>query len=233
MVAIEPLFIVALAGIMVFDIRRYLFGLLALNVVAFFVITHGVPWRARAAAARPRSTSPAFYMWMSAGGVIGGIFAGLIAPNIFSWVLEYPALIVLAILCRPGLRNADRHAHAAALARRHRGRRRSWRFPASTERYVADEKTFNWTIGAMLVVAGLVSREPLPFAAVIAVVFIIGQAYRAGQRNARNDAQLLRRAQDHRNGGRPRSACSCTAPRSTAPSGCATMMASRSPDRRR
>ncbi len=30
----------------------------------------------------------------------------------------------------------------------------------------------------MLVVAGLVSREPLPFAAVIAVVFIIGNAYR-------------------------------------------------------
>ena len=29
----------------------------------------------------------------------------------------------------------------------------------------------------MLVVAGLVSREPLPFAAVIAVVFIIGTAY--------------------------------------------------------
>jgi hypothetical protein len=29
-------------------------------------------------------------MWMSAGGVIGGIFAGLIAPNVFSWVLEYP-----------------------------------------------------------------------------------------------------------------------------------------------
>ena len=51
-------------------------------------------------------------------------------------------------------------------------------FPGLTERYVTDEKTFNWTIGAMLVVAGLVSREALPFAAVIAVVFIIGNAYR-------------------------------------------------------
>jgi hypothetical protein len=51
-------------------------------------------------------------------------------------------------------------------------------FPGLTERYVTDEKTFNWTVGAMLVVAGLVSREPLPFAAVIAVVFIIGNSYR-------------------------------------------------------
>ena len=50
--------------------------------------------------------------------------------------------------------------------------------PGLAERYVTDEKTFNWTIGAMLVVAGLVSREPLPFAAVMAVVFIIGTAYR-------------------------------------------------------
>ncbi len=76
--------------------------LLALNVVAFFVITivcHGELSRRRPAA----RISPAFYMWMSAGGVIGGIFAGLIAPNVFTWVLEYPVLIVLAILCRPGL----------------------------------------------------------------------------------------------------------------------------------
>ena len=47
-------------------------------------------------------------MWMSAGGVIGGIFAGLIAPHIFSSVSEYPLLIVLAILWRPGLTFANR-----------------------------------------------------------------------------------------------------------------------------
>jgi hypothetical protein len=51
-------------------------------------------------------------------------------------------------------------------------------FPGLADRYVTDETTFNWTIGAMLVVAALVSREPLPFAAVIAVVFIIGTAYK-------------------------------------------------------
>src|SRR5437763_2867582 len=39
MVAIEPLFIVALVGVMLFDIRQYICGILALNVATFFVIT--------------------------------------------------------------------------------------------------------------------------------------------------------------------------------------------------
>jgi hypothetical protein len=42
-----------------------------------------------------------FYVALSFGGMIGGLFAGLIAPNVFSWVAEYPILIVLAALCRP------------------------------------------------------------------------------------------------------------------------------------
>jgi len=176
MIAIEPMFIVALAGVMVLDIRSYMFALLALNVATFFVITmvcHGELSRSRPA---PQHLT-AFYMWMSAGGVIGGIFAGLIAPNVFSSVIEYPALIVLAILCRPGLvmptdtRTRLLWLGAAAVVA-------VVAFPGLTERYVTDEKAFNWTIGAMLVAAGLVSREPLPFAAVTAVVFVIGTAYK-------------------------------------------------------
>ena len=43
-----------------------------------------------------------FYLWISAGGVLGGIATGLVAPAIFPDVWEYPILIVLALLCRPG-----------------------------------------------------------------------------------------------------------------------------------
>ena len=43
-----------------------------------------------------------FYMWMSAGGVLGGVFAALIAPRIFSEVFEYPLLLALTFACRPG-----------------------------------------------------------------------------------------------------------------------------------
>ena len=156
MVAIEPMFIVALVGIMVLDIRQYCARAARAQCRRFLRHHAGVPRRARRS--RPAAQHlTAFYMWMSAGGVIGGIFAGLIAPNVFSWVLEYPLLIVLAILCRPGLEMPTRHAHAAALARR-RAVVAVVAFPGLTERYVTDEKTFNWTIGAMLVVRGPRSR---------------------------------------------------------------------------
>jgi hypothetical protein len=50
-----------------------------------------------------------FYMWISAGGVAGGMACGLIAPFVFPGVWEYPILIVLALMCRPGA-FADRRA---------------------------------------------------------------------------------------------------------------------------
>jgi hypothetical protein len=53
-----------------------------------------------------------FYLWMSLGGVLGGLFAALIAPKIFSEVFEYPLLLALSMACRPralavSLRNRD------------------------------------------------------------------------------------------------------------------------------
>ncbi len=33
--------------------------------------------------------------------MIGGLFAGLVAPFTFSWIAEYPILLALAMLCRP------------------------------------------------------------------------------------------------------------------------------------
>lgn len=44
-----------------------------------------------------------FYLWMSFGGVLGGLFAALIAPRLFAEVFEYPLLIALSLACRPGV----------------------------------------------------------------------------------------------------------------------------------
>ena len=68
--------------------------------VCFFVIAmacHGELARTRP----PVKYLTGFYVALSFGGMIGGLFAGLIAPNVFSWIAEYPILIVLAALCRP------------------------------------------------------------------------------------------------------------------------------------
>ena len=44
-----------------------------------------------------------FYFWMSVGGVLGGIFAALAAPHLFNSVFEFPLLVLLVLLCRPGI----------------------------------------------------------------------------------------------------------------------------------
>jgi hypothetical protein len=57
---------------------------------------------------RPRSGRlTEFYLWMSLGGVLGGVFTGLLAPAIFSRVAEYPILLALTLLCRPAFRAAS------------------------------------------------------------------------------------------------------------------------------
>ena len=42
-----------------------------------------------------------FYLAMSTGGALGGIFSGLIAPVIFDWTYEFPLLIIAAGLLAP------------------------------------------------------------------------------------------------------------------------------------
>ena len=56
------------------------------------------------AADRPGPTHLAqFYVWLSLGGVLGGVFNALIAPLVFSTVVEYPLAIVLACFLLPKL----------------------------------------------------------------------------------------------------------------------------------
>jgi hypothetical protein len=68
--------------------------------LCFFVIAmacHGELARTRPAA----RYLTGFYVALSFGGMLGGLFAGLIAPYTFSWIAEYPILLALAALCRP------------------------------------------------------------------------------------------------------------------------------------
>ena len=73
-----------------------------MTLLAFFVcamVAHGELYASRP----PASQLTEFYFWMSAGGVLGGIFCALIAPLIFSTILEYPVLLVLALCARPDM----------------------------------------------------------------------------------------------------------------------------------
>ena len=46
-----------------------------------------------------------FYLWLGLGGVLGGTFNGLVAPAVFSGIVEYPLVLVLACLVRASGRN--------------------------------------------------------------------------------------------------------------------------------
>lgn len=71
------------------------------GVAAFFLsalVAHRTLYEARPAARHLTE----FYLWMSLGGVIGGLIAALVAPKLFSEVLEYPILLALTMACQPG-----------------------------------------------------------------------------------------------------------------------------------
>jgi hypothetical protein len=73
------------------------FAVIAINLLAFTLLAllcHADLYRRRPAPARLTE----FYLWISLGGVLGGIFAALIAPNIFNRAYEYPILVIAALL---------------------------------------------------------------------------------------------------------------------------------------
>ncbi len=75
----------------------------AAGVAAFFLsgmVAHRTLYDARPAARYLTQ----FYLFMSLGGVLGGLFAALVAPRLFSEVLEYPILLALTLACRPGMK---------------------------------------------------------------------------------------------------------------------------------
>ncbi|MBN8990874.1 MAG: fused MFS/spermidine synthase [Rhizobiales bacterium] len=96
----QPVLLALIVLTLALDIRTWLMIDVGLHLLTFFVtamICHGL-----IAATRPQPAYlTRFYFCMSLGGVLGGIFSGLIAPNVFSWIAEYPVLIVAAALARP------------------------------------------------------------------------------------------------------------------------------------
>ena len=51
----------------------------------------------------------AFYLYLSVGGVIGGLFGALVAPMVFDWTYEHPLLLVAAALVLPATSPFRRH----------------------------------------------------------------------------------------------------------------------------
>ncbi|WP_407166242.1 spermidine synthase [Bradyrhizobium sp. ORS 111] len=100
MLLAQPLAIAGVVVLLAFGGEQNLLLTLGGHQLCFFIIAmacHGELARTRPAA----KYLTGFYVALSFGGMVGGLFAGLIAPFTFSWVAEYPILLALAALCRP------------------------------------------------------------------------------------------------------------------------------------
>jgi hypothetical protein len=178
MVLAQPLAIIGLVAVLAVNLLTHIVLTLALNIVTFFLcamVCHGELAQRRPA---PRYLT-GFYLWISAGGMIGGISGALIAPHVFSWVAEYPLLIVLAILCRPGLvwprERSDwllwgivALALVAVLA------------PRLWFDHNLDVRSYQIAILALLCLAFVLQQHVLPFAALIALTFLAAHLYGFG-----------------------------------------------------
>lgn len=107
MVQLLPVVVILLMITLFLGIGVDLVVLYPLHLLTFFVLAlvcHG-----ELAARRPAaSLLTEFYLWMSVGGLLGGIFNVLIAPILFQNVLEYPLAIAAACALRPNLSGTER-----------------------------------------------------------------------------------------------------------------------------
>jgi hypothetical protein len=107
MLCLLPTTILAIAYTRNVDIDLKITQVIALHLATFFVaatVCHGELAHSRPAT--PYLTE--FYLWVALGGVLGGAFNALVAPQMFDRIVEYPLFIALPcfLLVRLG-RNPD------------------------------------------------------------------------------------------------------------------------------
>lgn len=111
-----PLVVLAVLIVMLTEATEPLGVVVGIHLLALFwigMICHGT----LAAERPPAHRLTEFYLWLSVGGVLGGLFNGLVAPLVFNSIAEYPLVLVLACLLKPSSallvsRDAQRSASA-------------------------------------------------------------------------------------------------------------------------
>jgi hypothetical protein len=176
--AAQAVSVALLAGVYINGSTDSIFTTIFINLAAFFftaLVCHGELARRRP----PARHLTEFYLWMSFGGMIGGISAGLIAPYVFNWIAEYPVLIVLGLLCRPGAIEGGMapkrlvwfalFAIAAAIVIH----------VSRSDQPLSEAKMMAIAAGVLLV-SVIFLRDSLKFAAVVALALAVGAIDQAG-----------------------------------------------------
>ena len=169
---LQPPFLLILSVAIGLMMQRSVTALAPTHLAAFFLtalVCHG-----ELAKDRPSVTHlTEFYLWLSVGGVLGGIFNVIVAPHVFDSVVEYPIAIVLAAALRPTLATRGRFARvgdvvlpaalcaAIVILMRLGFPPQSWGGKAPV-----------WAFGGYAIVVLCFQRHPIRFALGIAAIFI-------------------------------------------------------------
>jgi SAM-dependent methyltransferase len=97
---IAPLLLLVLGSYVFLSIGSLALLIAGANLVLLFYVALAL--HTELADSRPPVHSlTEFYLWVSVGGMLGGLFCGLLAPLIFDWTYEHPVLLVLAAALLP------------------------------------------------------------------------------------------------------------------------------------
>lgn len=110
-----PLATIALTLVLVAEMNQPSWVVIPLHLLVFAVIAlacHGEIVRDRPSPSRLTE----FYFWISLGGMLGGLFNALLAPILFSGIVEYPLVLVVACLVRRTATGAPRGTWRGDLA---------------------------------------------------------------------------------------------------------------------
>jgi hypothetical protein len=95
-------FPISLLALLVTEGSIHLGMIMAIHLTTLFLaamVCHGELARRRPAAQRLTE----YYLWIALGGALGSYFNALVAPLLFSWVVEYPLALCLAAFLLPPL----------------------------------------------------------------------------------------------------------------------------------
>ncbi len=103
-----------------------------------------------------------FYLWLSVGGVLGGMFNALVAPLLFPGVWEYPIVLVLACVLRPAPQSKDEGGRmkdeGGRMKDEQKRRKLNSSFILPPSSFHRDARLLDWALpaGLALLTAGLV-----------------------------------------------------------------------------
>jgi len=95
-----PGVVVLISVALLLEVRHPLWIMVPVHLAGFFVVAvvcHGELARDRP----PARWLTEFYLLLSLGGALGGVFNAIVAPALFHTLAEYPIMLVLAAFCLP------------------------------------------------------------------------------------------------------------------------------------